>query len=78
MSAVIASCTSMSTGERPVATPRTTMSRSVRVPTSRRPSHTGREPTPIASIAIAACCSEASGATVSTFRVITSEICMPG
>jgi hypothetical protein len=27
-------------------------------------------------MAIAACCSEASGATVSTWRVMTSETCM--
>ena len=60
----------------PHTTPRTTMSRSVKVPTKRRPAHTGNEPTPIASMAIAACCSEASGGTVSTWRVMTSETCM--
>ena len=76
MSSVMQSRTSISTGERPVATPRTTMSRSVSVPTRRRPAHTGSEPTPMASMAIAACCSEASGATVSTWRVMTSETCM--
>jgi hypothetical protein len=54
MSSVMQSRTSISTGDRPVATPRTTMSRSVMVPSSRRPWQTGREPTPIASMASAA------------------------
>src|ERR1043165_5467291 len=76
MSSDMQSRTNASTGERPAATPRTTMSRSVMVPTSRWLSQTGSEPTPRASIAAAACCSEASGATVSGLLVMTSETCM--
>ena len=76
MSAVMQSLTSPSIGDRPAATPRTTISRSVIAPTSRLPAQTGKEPTPSASMAAAACCSEASGAIVSTSRVMISETCI--
>src|SRR5688500_251504 len=75
-SELMASRTFVVRASRPSATPRTTMSRSVIIPTRRSPSVTGMGPTSSDFILAAASWRVWSGRTVSTDRVITSLIFM--